>query len=332
MINNINLKKQFSNSLLMVSLFVVSIFFTSCDYEYDLPETGSIADATPPSASFSATETDDYLTYTFSNTSSSATEYVWDFGDGNTSTDLDGENTYAAEGTYTVTLTVSDALGVTSTYTDTIVVAAPEVAVIPNPVLLNADFTKLAKSSGSDCVCAGWINTSIGSQGESSTGNDSDVLKFDNDESDTIYQEFEVVAEAEYSMTVVISFSSLVTGGLYPSSLEMRILAGSGYVSDYSPAYYTDTTLIPQDGFGYTSLDQVETADNNILVETLDNPSDSSYISYTYTFNSGDNTSVALFARGIGGDGDDSDGKGFPVNNGDEEIRIDSVTITAVNE
>lgn len=39
------------------------------------------------------------------------TDYLWDFGDGNTSTDANPTHTYAANGTYTVTLTVSNSIG-----------------------------------------------------------------------------------------------------------------------------------------------------------------------------------------------------------------------------
>ena len=41
----------------------------------------------------------------FNSISAGATSYVWDFGDGNTSTDKDPLHTYTATGTYTVTLT-----------------------------------------------------------------------------------------------------------------------------------------------------------------------------------------------------------------------------------
>ena len=107
--------------------------------------------------------------------------------------------------------------------------------------------------------------------------------------------------------------------------LELRVLAGSGYISGYSPIYYLDTVEFPQDNYGYETISQVEDTANNLLVEVRSNPSDTSYITTTYTFNAGNNDSVALFVRGIGGD---SSGN-FGYNSGDEEIRMDSVVITA---
>jgi hypothetical protein len=300
----------------------------SCE-DNDLPETGSIADATPPSALFSATQGEGldpaWKVYSFSNQSASATSYSWNFGDGNTSTDFEPSNTYPGEGTFTITLTAKDNLGVESTYTETIEIVMPIVAPISDPVLVNAEFVKLPKSSGSDCTCSGWINKSLGDQGESSTGNGSDVLKFDNNEPDHIYQEFEVAANADYTITIITQFKPSA-GGSYPAELELRVLGGSGYISGYSPTYYADTVDFPQDGYGYTSVSQVEDVDNNLLVEVRSNPADDSYLTTTYTFNAGNNSSVALFIRGIGGD---SSVGSFGYTSGDEEIRLDSVTITA---
>ena len=197
-----------------------------------------------------------------------------------------------------------------------------------DPVLVNAEFAKIPKSSGSDCACSGWINTSIGDQGESSTGNGSDVLKFDNNEPDHVYQEFEVTANAEYQIAIVAAFKSS-EGGSFPSELEIRVLTGSGYDAGYTPTYFTVGSDFPQDGYGYSSISQVQTSENNVLIETISNPSDTSYITYTYTFNVGDNTSVALFMRGVGGPATGGAGGDFGYNSGDEEIRVDSVTITA---
>ena len=55
--------------------------------------------------------TTDGATVTFDNLSSNATSYMWDFGDGNMSTDEDPVYTYAADGDYTVSLTAMDGMG-----------------------------------------------------------------------------------------------------------------------------------------------------------------------------------------------------------------------------
>ncbi|MFN0216033.1 MAG: PKD domain-containing protein [Saprospiraceae bacterium] len=70
-----------------------------------------------PSAMFSSTLNG--LTVSFQNTSSNGT-YLWDFGDGQSSTEADPSHTYAACGPYTVTLTCSNICG-TSTATELII-------------------------------------------------------------------------------------------------------------------------------------------------------------------------------------------------------------------
>lgn len=322
-----------------IALLLVGAFmYQSCDIDKFEPlGENSIEDATPPEAAFSFTQgegaAEEWKDYTFANLSTSATSYAWDFGDGNTSTDIDGANTYPGEGSYTVTLTATDALGVISTATQVIDVVEPEAPLVADPVLVNADFNKIPKSSGSDCCCSGWINKEIGEQGESSSGNggSDNVVKFDNNEPDHVYQEFEVTPNADYTITIITSFKDPI-GGAFPAMLELRVLAGSGYEAGYSPTYYTDAALMPQGNsdtgtWGYRTVAQVEDAANNLLVEVQSNPSDDGYFSYTYAFNAGANDSVALFIRGIGGDASGT----YGYNGGDEEIRADSVVIEAVN-
>ncbi|MBN8676879.1 MAG: PKD domain-containing protein [Chitinophagales bacterium] len=60
-------------------------------------------------------------TATFSNASSNATAYSWEFGDGGTSNDANPAHNYQADGTYTVTLTVSNDCG-TSSFTQNVVI------------------------------------------------------------------------------------------------------------------------------------------------------------------------------------------------------------------
>jgi hypothetical protein len=61
----------------------------------------------------------DNLTATFTNTSAGATSYLWNFGDGQTSTSANPEHTYAAGGIYIVTLIADSQCG-SDTITQTI--------------------------------------------------------------------------------------------------------------------------------------------------------------------------------------------------------------------
>lgn len=84
------------------------------------PDDGSTGDC---QALFTAFFAPDSLTVFFLDLSSANTpivSYAWDFGDGNTSTDQFGWNTYDAAGTYNVTLTITTADGCTSTFELTI--------------------------------------------------------------------------------------------------------------------------------------------------------------------------------------------------------------------
>ena len=65
-------------------------------------------------------------TYQFTkNYSTSNTSYLWHFGDGTTSTSISPTHTYTASGLVTVTLIVTDALGCTSTSSQTFTVTVP---------------------------------------------------------------------------------------------------------------------------------------------------------------------------------------------------------------
>ena len=320
----------------MAMLMASAMIASSCDFIDDLPEANSIADETPPSAAFSfspGVEIETFTQVSFANESNNATTFAWDFGDGNTSTDFDPVNVYPGEGSFTVTLDVADGLGQTSTFSQVIELVEPEAPAVPDPVLLNAEFVRSPKSSGSDCTCSGWINTDVGEQGESSSGNGSDVLKFDNAEPDHVYQEFAVTPNADYRVEIPFLFESDQEGNL-PSQLEIRVLSGEGFVDGYTPEFFTDTTLIPQSGFGYTSVAQATDAANNLDIQIVDNPNSGDYRSFVFVFNSGSNDTVAFYIRGIGNSGpeDPADFARYGFASGDEEIRIDSILIEAINE
>lgn len=87
---------------------------SECGTTQDTIEIINIPD---PVASF--TSTSSYLTEIFTSTSTGATSWSWDFGDGNTSTMENPIHVYAWKGEYVVTLTVTGECG-TSVFTDTV--------------------------------------------------------------------------------------------------------------------------------------------------------------------------------------------------------------------
>ncbi|MFB9054992.1 T9SS type A sorting domain-containing protein [Formosa undariae] len=182
------------------------------------------------------------------------------------------------------------------------------------PVVQNGNFYKIAKSSGSECGCSQWINKDLGDQPGSSTSGltteekeyneandpDKNALKYDAGQADLIYQEIAVVPNKYYILTYEGRIDS-VDDDQTPSDLEIRILKGSAYVEDYSPTYYTDATEQPQRDFGYRDISETEKTENNLIEEIIKYPGDNNRVFYQYTFNSGDETSIAIMSRGIGG-------------------------------
>lgn len=72
-------------------------------------ETDYITVSDIPTANFVAVN--NMLSVTFTNNSIDAGSYLWDFGDGNTSTEISPTHTYSAEDDYTVTLTATNECG-----------------------------------------------------------------------------------------------------------------------------------------------------------------------------------------------------------------------------
>ncbi len=89
---------------------------------YDNPAQEPPIPGPKPVAGFTASA--DVLTITFTNTSTGADSYSWDFGDGATSTLKDPVHTYASAGVYTVKMTATNANGSATAQQD-IIAAAP---------------------------------------------------------------------------------------------------------------------------------------------------------------------------------------------------------------
>ncbi len=109
--------KKFWYALLMVPIIMI----TSCK-EDPVP-----VPAEDPVASFQfELDATDWQKVTFTNFSTNAESYAWDFGDGTgTSTDKDPVYTYAEPGTYTVKLTATNAASVAKEQTKNVIIADP---------------------------------------------------------------------------------------------------------------------------------------------------------------------------------------------------------------
>jgi gliding motility-associated-like protein len=79
------------------------------------------------------------LDITFANLSSNASTYQWDFGDGNTSTDVHPNNTYIDPGTYIVTLIATDDKGCVDTIRKPIMILEEFYIYVPNTFTPNED-------------------------------------------------------------------------------------------------------------------------------------------------------------------------------------------------
>jgi PKD repeat protein len=109
---------------------VAAITFTSC--KKDKVVQSVVADGPQPTSAFTYVSgtTANPLTVTFTSTAANAESYYWMFGDGTTSTEKAPSHTYAATGTYNVTLKTASAAGYTSVSTpQSILAAAPATAV-----------------------------------------------------------------------------------------------------------------------------------------------------------------------------------------------------------
>jgi len=107
----------FSVLFAFVAMISMATLLASCGKDEPKPA---------PEAAFSYKATGDGRTIEFTNQSTNATSYSWDFGDGQTSTEVNPVHIYASFGEFTVTLTATGEGGTnTFTYKITLVKTSP---------------------------------------------------------------------------------------------------------------------------------------------------------------------------------------------------------------
>ena len=288
-----NKVNNFRKTTMLLVSALATILFVSCVgdelFRDELPASNSKADTIFPEANFSYSSTlDDFRTIKFTNLSTEANKFEWDFGNGNISTEKDPTFTFdAGEGTYPVSLTASDANGVTgSTTIDVLVVEGPF-----QPIILEPGFEDDTLPEGGGDGRDSWRNNDLGGviqiTGSPVTFGDQGA-KLPVPAGDRIgYQEITVEPDTNYD----ISFWYTMLSGSSDPSLLVAVLG------------------VTQNGGTFTTLEEVASGTIASVTVTDDEDPDT-YVQQKLSFNSGTNNTVAIFFT-----------------NGDVEARLDEFTI-----
>ena len=285
--------KIFSKSILWLTMVFVTSIAVSCVgdeiFRDELPDANSIEDTVFPGANFSyASSADDFRTINFTNLSTEAVSFLWDFGGGNTSTEEDPTFTFdAGEGTYPVSLTATDGNDVSGTTTiEVVVVEGPF-----QPIIVEPGFEDDTLPTGGGDGRDSWRNNDLGGviqiTGSPVTFGDQGA-KLPLPAGDRIgYQEITVDPDTNYDL-----------------SFWYTMLSGSS-----DPRLIVSILGVTENGGTFENLQDV--ADGTIASVTVTNDEEPSvYIQQKLSFNSGANNSIAIFFT-----------------NGGVEARLDDFTI-----
>jgi PKD repeat protein len=104
-------------------VYSVSMTASNSSGQHVTTQTDIIVVNTVPAVGFSSSV--DSLTVSLTNNTADATGYLWDFGDGQSSTEANPGHTYAADGIYEVTLTATNECGSASSSQQVVIVTPP---------------------------------------------------------------------------------------------------------------------------------------------------------------------------------------------------------------
>ncbi|MTI40106.1 PKD domain-containing protein [Fulvivirga lutimaris] len=285
------MKKLLSNTLYKAAMLLfglVAIGFINGCIEEELPGAGSIPDEIPPSANFSyASDPEDFRVTNFTNLSTEALSFVWDFGGGNTSTEKDPTFTFSGEGKYAVTLTATDGLGVSNAVTIEVSVQAGPY----QPIIMEPGFEDGQLEGGSGDGRDSWRNNDLGGviqiTGSPVVSGDQGAKLPGGGDKRVGYQEIIVEPETNYDINFIYTMLAEPTGYITVDILDVE--ANGGTFTSHAD---TQATLL-----------------GSVTVNDQDDPE--TYVAASVSFSSGTTSKIAIYFY----------------NDGIAEARLDDFTI-----
>lgn len=255
--------------ILLVLSIVVSaiIFISSCKKESSTPA--------PPVASFTYTCSNSSYApslVTFTNSSTNASAFIWNFGDGNTSTIQNPQHTYTTGGNFNVQLTAAGAGG-SNSVTQSITILLPTDITFSNPVFtdiyITLNNTTLTIPSGGSATFYSVPGSSVSyyayTYGESTSGT-------------------QVGLKIEWNYTIDLSGTPLSYTLDIPSTYFFLYMKNDG-THDLTPLYVNygltqqteDNIVIPDDDVEYNTGYYYAFTNSVIRAYYEDEPSDYTY-------------------------------------------------------
>jgi len=230
---------------LLIGLVLIPLLFVSC-FEDQESEFFAVDGIT--SFNYSA-ETDDYPTVTFTDKSQMINPvYSWDFGDGSgTSTEENPTYDYSDEGTYTVSLSVTNASGETISFDRDVTV--------DDGIETNADFSYTLSSNGVLTITneSTDADSYVWDFGDETTSTDSSLTEYSYSTPGTYDVELRIEASHYDSETD----DDDQTDAWSETSTEVTIGADFSYENTSDTTFtFTNSSIAIDDGFTWTVEDE----------------------------------------------------------------------------
>lgn len=188
-----------------------------------------------------------------------ALTYAWDFGDGTTGSGVNPSHTYADNGTYTVTLRVSDgSLSHSSSTTATVVNVAPAVGTITAPIAPVAVGTAVNVSASFSDAGTLDTHTAVIDWDATGTSTPGSAAVTESGGTGSVLGSHTYTAAGVYTVKITLSDKDGGAGTslfqyvvVYDS--EAGFVTGGGWINSPLGAYAADPALTGQANFGFVS-------------------------------------------------------------------------------